>query len=319
MPFFTATFAPAPTRQSPPVQTFESFKAPFVRRTCRDRFGRAVTYYLSNEKGKLPITLLIPGSGGQSIWVVRDGKLYGGLQNLLKQAAEGRVRVLAVEKVGIPFAFQPPRPGTAEGAPEEFLKEHTLDRWAEANEAALRDAWRRKDVDRTHTLVIGHSEGGIVAARVAAEVPKVTHLGLLASGGANQLYDLSQLLPSGAPAVYAQWKEIQKDPASTSKFAWGHPYRRWSSFLSDSTLAETVRSKANVFVAQGTSDRNVVPSGADLLNAELTARGRSVVYERVVGGDHSFSQPGDSSRADGFRAVFQRVLGWFLGPAPSPE
>ncbi|AIE86109.1 alpha/beta hydrolase family protein [Fimbriimonas ginsengisoli] len=303
---------PLPTvlRQQPPPP-FESFKSSFTRHTCRDRYGRRITYYVTSEKERLPLALLIGGSGGQSMWIVRDGKLYGGLQNLLKNTAGGQVRVMAVEKPGVPFAFQPPRPGSAEGCPEEFLREHTLDRWAEANGAALRDAWKRKDVDRGRTLVMGHSEGGIVAARVAAENPRVTHLGLLASGGPNQLYDLSQLLGGGTAAVYAQWKQILGDPVSTTKFAWGHPFRRWSTFLASSTLAETLRSRTSVYLAQGLADRNVVPSGADVLYAELSARNRQVVYERIEGADHSFGQPNDGGKADGFRSVFQKLIGWF--------
>ena len=44
-------------------------------------------------------------------------------------------------------------------------------------------------MDAARTLVIGHSEGGIVAAYVAAKLPKVTHVASLAGGGPTQLFD----------------------------------------------------------------------------------------------------------------------------------
>ena len=46
-----------------------------------------------------------------------------------------------------------------EAASAEFLTEHTLPRWAEANCAALRAAWTLPNVDAKRTLAAGHSEG----------------------------------------------------------------------------------------------------------------------------------------------------------------
>src|SRR5262249_54419891 len=143
-----------------------------------------------------------------------------------------------VEKPGVKFLDGPARPGSAEGASEEFLKEHTLARWAEANAAALRAAWTLPGIDATRTLVMGHSEGGIVAARVAAELPQITHVASLAGGGPTQLFDLAET--RGQPRaddklgdaerrvqeVYEEWAKVQKDAESISKFWMGHPYRR---------------------------------------------------------------------------------------------
>src|SRR5207245_2206122 len=96
-----------------------------------------------------------------------DGKVYGGMQNLLKSAAKGRIRVMVVEKPGVAFGAVPKKPGSAEEGSAEFRREHTLPRWVEAVNAALRATHRQEEVDWTRTLVVGHSEGGIVAAHVA--------------------------------------------------------------------------------------------------------------------------------------------------------
>src|SRR5262249_17911793 len=132
-------------------------------------------------------------SGCASVFSERDGKVSGGLQNLLLAAAEGRLRVLVVEKPGVAFGDRPKDPGSALEASAEFKREHTLLRWVEAANAALRATQRLHDVDWTRTLVVGHSEGGIVAAHLAAANPLATHVAVLSSSGPTQLFDLLAL------------------------------------------------------------------------------------------------------------------------------
>src|SRR5262249_2538881 len=111
---------------------------PYRRYTTTDSLGRTITFYLSiapaeQREARLPVVLWIQGSGCQSLFTKRAGGVGDGLQGILLKEAKGRVRVLAVEKPGVEFQDIPARPGTAVGAREEFLKEHTLPRWAEAN------------------------------------------------------------------------------------------------------------------------------------------------------------------------------------------
>jgi pimeloyl-ACP methyl ester carboxylesterase len=303
---------------------------PFQRYTTTDSLGRTITFYLSRASSdqagnKLPVALIVQGSGCQSLFSKRGEMIFGSQQNLLLNAAKGRVRVLAVEKPGVKFLDMPQRPGGAQGASEEFLKEHTLARWAEANRAALRAVWTLPNIDSTRTLVLGHSEGGIVVARVAAETPEVTHVASLSGGGPTQLFSLAESRgqaregdqPGDAArrvqAFYDEWAEVQKDPESISKFWLGHPHRRWSSFLATSVTAELLRSKARVFLAQGALDKSVPPTGHDVLVAELRAAGRDVAAERMEDGDHGFRKSDEPHGSPaGMQAVLGRVVDWFL-------
>jgi dipeptidyl aminopeptidase/acylaminoacyl peptidase len=204
------------------------------------------------------------------------------------------------------------------------LKEHTLPRWAEANAAALRGAWTLPGIDPDRTLVVGHSEGGIVAARVAAEEPNVTHVASLAGGGPTQLFDFAEMWGQPKPddkpgdadkrvkAVYDEWAKIQADPESVKQFWLGHPYRRWASFLKSSTTEELLRSKAKVYLAHGTLDAAVPVKSFDVAVAELRAKGREVTAERVDGADHGFGTAADKGSPDGLRAQFDKLLDWFL-------
>ncbi len=304
---------------------------PYSRYQTTDAFGREITFYVHSAPAgtpadaKLPVVLWIEGSGCQSLFSKAGERVAAGYQELLQRAAEGKVRVVAVEKPGVKFLDSPPRPGSAQGASEEFLREHALPRWAEANVAALRAAWMLPDIDSSRTLVVGHSEGGIVAARVAAELPQVTHVASLSGDGPTQLFSLAELdarpragdKPGDAEArrdaVYAEWKKIEADPDSITKFWRGHPYRRWSSFLHSSTLSELLRSKARIYVAQGTDDAATSVEAFDVLRAELAAHHRDVTAERIEGADHGFrtaDMPAGSP--EGMRALFRRVIAWFL-------
>ena len=303
---------------------------PFDRYTTRDSLGRTITFYLSvapaeERPTRRPVVLFIPGSGCQSVFQKRGERVSGGYHTVLFQEAKGRARILVVEKPGVKYLDAPPPAAPLEKtASDEFLKEHTLPRWAEANAAALRAAWAFPGVDAARTLVVGHSEGSLVAAHVAAGLPRVTHVASLAGGGPTQLFDFvanaaraqSDDKPGDAgrrvQAVFDAWAKIQQDPESITQFWLGHPYRRWSSFLTHSVLEELLRTKARIYVAAGTRDAVIPVAAHDMLVAELRTRGRDVTAERLEGADHGFLTEEFPRPPAGMQAVLGRVLEWFL-------
>jgi pimeloyl-ACP methyl ester carboxylesterase len=303
---------------------------PYHRYTTKDGLGRTITFYVSavasgGRDAARPVVLLVGGSGCQSLFQKHGDRVFGGMHNLLLQEAGDRVRVLVVEKPGVTYLDSPQRPGSAEGARPEFLAEHTLERWVEANGAALRAAWNLPGIDRSRTLALGHSEGGLVVACLAANMPEVTHVASLAGGGPTQLFSLlereTRARPGDGPgdatkrrqAVFDECVKIEADPASTTRFWFGHPYRRWSTFLKHSVTNELLRTQARIYVAQGTADTSQPPTGHEVLVAELRAHGRDIHEELVEGGDHSFaprnSPPGPPRE---LQAMFGRILRWFL-------
>ncbi len=305
---------------------------PFQRFTTTDKYGRTISAYLSpapkESKPDLPIVLWIGGSGSQSLFHKVGDRVGGGLQNLLHQDAKGRYRVLCVEKPGVKYLDWPKQPGSAAEASDEFKREQTLPRWAEANVAALRAAWLLPGIDRTRTLVVGHSEGALTASRVAGELPEVTHVAPLASAGPTQLHGLVEFAAQrGKTAeeqqkyrdkVYEEWNKLMQDPASTKEMWLGHPNRRWSSFCRHNSVIELLRSKANIYLAQGTKDQASHIAELDVLRAELAAHGRSCVVERIEGADHGYRQVGKEQPPGPpteFSALLDRIVVWFLQDA----
>ena len=316
--------APAPTPYvlSGPEQPVRG--QPYLRAATADRFGRRVEFFLSEPRGRaaLPVVVYVQGSGCGSLFAEVGGRVVPAAGHITAaEVLAGRAHLLAVEKPGVEFLSSPRDCADAAA----FHREHTLERWSEAVAAALRAAWTLERVDRGRTLVVGHSEGGLVACRVARELGEdVTHVASLAGGGPSQLYDLISLARRGeffahvssdpeerVDHVLQSWSVILEDPRAEDRFFLGFAHRRWSSFLASSPIEELRASRARVYLAQGGLDTAVDPTSADALYAQLVAAGADVTYDRLPAADHSFLSP-ERPDEDGWRALFERLALWFL-------
>jgi len=313
-------YEPSKNSESVPGQPYEKF-------STRDRFRRQINFYLSKttvSERLLPLVVYIEGSGCASRFEERNGKISSaGGHIVVADVFKDKARVLIVEKTGVKYLAQPQN-GCKDSA--EFNREHTLERWAEANEAVIRAARKLPHISKDKTLVVGHSEGGLVACRVARNLRQVvTHVSTIAGGG-SQLFDLVSLARNGeffddvSPVpdarvqfVLDKWKDIQTNPPSAEKFCFGFAYRRWSSFLVSSPVEELRETRAKIYVAQGTADKAVDPTSADLLYAQLAAKNRQVIYDRVEGANHSFRIK-DKPKTDGWQELFERIEKWFAQP-----
>lgn len=298
---------------------------PYERYFTHDRFGREITFYVTESKSKepLPLVVFVQGSGcGSNFIRLENGRIVPqNGQTTMYDVAKGGIRLLIVEKPGVKYLDRG-NGGTPPDA-KVFREEHTLERWSEAITAAMKAAKKIPGVDSKRILVMGHSEGGLVACRVAAMNPSVTHVATLAGGGVTQLYDLMVLARKGvfagqvsddpekrAKFLSDEWKKVLADPNAADKDFLGHPYRRWSSFLATSPSEELSNFKGRIYIGQGLEDVNVDASSADALYAQLLARGKDVTYDRVPGVNHSFSTPDDRT-GKGWTDEMRRVLAWF--------
>ena len=294
---------------------------PFRRYVAKGRDGQRLTFYLSTAptpSHPVPLIVWVQGTGCSSQFVSVGGRMSRGLQGVLYAVAHGRARVLAVEKPGVEFLDDPPDEGDASACRPEFRAEFTLDRWATTIADAIQAAQKLPGIDTSKTLVIGISEGGIVAMRVSNVSPVVTHAASLSGGGPVYLFHMAEFMRSkGLDAekeVYACWSDILKDPDSATKLCWGQTYRQWSSFMKTSVIAEALKSHALLYFAHGTADTQQTIAGFDVLRAELAAKQREAVFELIEGADHALDLP-NQKVPEGLEAVFGRVEDWFLGDA----
>ena len=294
---------------------------PFRRYVAQGRDGQRITFYLSTQpepSHPVPLIVFVQGTGCSSQFVSVGGRMSRGLQGVLYSVARGRARILAVEKPGVEYLDDYPDDSDASACRPEYRAEFTLDRWAATIADAIQAAQKLPGIDTSKTLVIGISEGGIVAMRVSNMSPVVTHAASLSGGGPVYLFHMAEFMRSKGldpeKEIYACWSDIVKDPDSDTKFCWGQTYRLWSSFMKTSVIAEALKSHAHLYFAHGTADTQQTIAGFDVLRAELTAKQREAVFERIDGADHALDLP-NQKVPEGLEAVFGRVENWFLGDA----
>jgi pimeloyl-ACP methyl ester carboxylesterase len=302
------------------VFAFDTFA--ITRLSLQDAGGPPVRYYLSRPARKAPLVLYIQGSGCIPPFVgLGTPNRYSTIYSWLPLAQQGRYAVMAVDKPYQSDTPQQGQPGSALGCAGSFNEHFSYGAWLATLKQALRHALGRPEVDARRVLVIGLSEGAPMAAGLARAFPEVTDVVLVGANGPTQLYDFAANIYRSADSDEAKLVRLQEldatysaiaaDPESTSKFAWGHPYLRWSSFFAQSTAENLAHSKARVYLASGMQDNSVPILSTEAMYAQLRSRGRDVTIRRVPLAGHGLAPEGkptaDAQKEyDAFMAWFER-------------
>jgi esterase/lipase len=282
--------------------------------------GDSITYYLSEFVRQKPQSLIIfiQGSGSHSLFKEVGNSIipqYGHIT--IPYLTQDNSRVLIVEKPGIDY-LETPR-GVRN---KDFDEKFSLETWSNRIVLVVGQVIETENIDRRSILVIGHSEGGIVASRVARTL-KASHLSLLAGEGPTQLFSLYTLTKSGEffkdkaetinerlEYLRNQIALINKEPKSTKKFFLGFTYLRWSSFLSSSVMEELSEYTGKVKILQGEDDINVAPQSAIVLYTSLLSKNKEVEFDLIEGADHSFYSK-SNSELKGWQQVLTDTISWF--------
>lgn len=159
-----------------------------------------------------------------------------------------------------------------------------------------------------NVVLVGVSEGGWVAAKVASILPSVSHLAIIGYGGWSMRNSLKILASKGAIQfdVDTGWKAISTDPASLEKQWFGNPYRWWSDVMDIDPLADYIKLSIPIFMGFGEKDESVPVESALFLESKFKEAGKSNFMLKVYpGADHRLSGSGISYRD----AFFSEVSG----------
>jgi dipeptidyl aminopeptidase/acylaminoacyl peptidase len=299
--------------------------------------GSTLSAYLVSPRGqsepkRKPLFVFLQGSGAQSLFMRTPQGLGYGLGGAIAEQVSAQFHPILIEKRGIDFGFSVDTPGSGEGAPREYTRHATLaDRVADVRrvlDAMLRQRW----VDPTQVVLAGHSEGADVAAAVAAEDPRVTHVAYLGAGGACQFFDLltlarRQMKAQGASSkeIHAAVEALQRDmrdvlahPQADDKLFQGHAYRRWSTFGMKPPVENLLKTRARLFLAHGSEDQAVPVEAFDYLVVELLRhRKPDVTIRRVPGGDHGFATPEQPDHLAALLGMIDEVCAWAQANPPT--
>lgn len=295
----------------------------FVKYRLESGKGPPVEYYISKPARPTPLALYIQGSGCAPAFIeMQPGNHSSTIFSLTTTAHRGEFAVMVVDK---PYAAPrfPKSGGLATDCSRQFNEYFSLENWVRHLDTAFRHALRRPWVVPGRTLVIGNSEGATAAAALAAADDKVTDVALVGGSGPGQFYDFlarsyeshdsDEARLADIATLEGQLREIGSDPDSGTRFAWGHSFKRWSSFFRASSLENLRRSRARVYLVSGMADESVPILSSEVLYSELAVAGRDVQFRRVPTADHNLVPAGsDFGRSmPQIEAEYVRITDWF--------
>lgn len=284
----------------------------------------SIEYFVSTKNASRPLVLYIQGSGCNPVFfrMGAGGQYASTVFSLTTIARETQLPVMVVSKPYAPETF-PTTPDSAEACPASFNKTFDLASWVAHIRKALDHAQSEGVYSSSKVLVIGFSEGATVAAALAALDARITHVALVGASGTTQLFDFvvqrylrhehdsARLADVGDLLI--EVRKIYADPLSGDKFAWGHAYRRWSTFFASNSLNNVMRSSAKIYVVSGMADKSVPVISTEALIAGLQAAGRDVVVRRLPDANHSLmaAQADQKAAMDAAEDEYRRILHWF--------
>jgi pimeloyl-ACP methyl ester carboxylesterase len=267
---------------------------------------------------QLPAVILVAGSGPQD----RDESLFGipVFGQLADRLADAGFLVLRYDKRGV---------GQSGGR----IESATLTDYADDLRAGVRFVSERKDVNRRHIAVIGHSEGGAVALLTAARERRITALVLVAAIGVTGAelnmaqvthgLERSKLTQEQREATIALQKRIQT--AVLTGKGWEEVpemYRRqaeapwFKSFLSFEPARLMADVRPPILIVHPLLDKQVDPANADVLEKLATARRRGGPVEVVkVPGINHLLVPAVTGEVDEYASLKDKTVSQTMSTA----
>ena len=157
-----------------------------------------------------------------------------------------------------------------------------------------------------NVVLVGISEGGAVAARVARARNDITHLIVIGDGGWSMRDNLGVLM--GQEAVSREWPKIASEPNNTEKSWLGNPFRYWFDVMDYSPMDDYLALEIPVIIAIGERDRSVPSASAlDVQKNALAAGKNNIGVVVYPGADHFLKADELSYRAEFFKQAGQGI------------
>jgi pimeloyl-ACP methyl ester carboxylesterase len=118
-------------------------------------------------------------------------------------------------------------------------------------------------------VIFGVSEGGNIAAEVAARIPSITHLMLLGSGGMKGIDEFRLWGKRNGVDFDHFYREVNKYPDSIERKGIGQTYKYWASVLPVDPMESLAALKIPVLAAIGENDEMTPPESVDYLRREF--------------------------------------------------
>lgn len=176
-------------------------------------------------------------------------------------------------------------------------------------------------------VVIGHSEGSDVVAKLGTVNKKITHIGFWSGSGNTQYNDFALFIRQETAekkidentslkkldSLFAQIEDIERNPSAIDKFWLDNTYKRWHEF-SEPAVKNLLKINIPIFVAIGTKDQAVPVESSLIIKTEFIRHHKDNLTFRIYPNlDHGFETVPDNENEepkDMWMAIFTEFMEW---------
>lgn len=281
---------------------------------------------------KKPLLLFLGGSGLEPTFKFNNTDkqvYYTGFYRFTKY--QEKYHIVFINKAGIPL-YDTVQNSNEQYKATQFAEENnTMDWRSESASKAIDYLVKALQVDTNNIIVVGHSQGGQVAPKVAVLNKKVKKVVMMSSNSLDHIYDRillarQQALNNQMSYDEAQYvvdsllkvqKEIYKSPNSTKQTFWEEPYNKWYSYSKETPLENMI--KLNIPILLIASGRDV--EGSYIANTDYAAlefirkEKQNLTYKVYPNYDHIYSETARKYGEEiglGFKAnnVIDDIFNW---------
>lgn len=284
--------------------------------------------YSSEKIEKLnSILLFLQGSGAEPFLSVKiEGKtkyikshIPFDLDKIPKNFA-----FVVISKKGIPFSIK----DTEFKTPKSFYENESLEYRAKQADEVIKYIKKNLIHKPLKVIAIGHSEGSDVVAKLGTINKELTHIGFWAGDGNTQYYDFALFTRKEVQkgnltelqgkmkidSLLNQFREIQKNENSITKFWEGHSFRRWSKF-SEPSIENLLKIKIPIFATACGKDESVPIESSYLIPIEfIRHKKENLTFKVYPNYDHSFMIRSENQKTEyHWMDIFEEFMNWTNG------
>lgn len=263
--------------------------------------------YQKDIDKKKPLLLFLGGSGLEPTFKYnRSDKqvYYTGFYRFSQY--KDQYHIVFINKAGIPL-YDSVNNNQETYKVSSFAEENNTADWrAQSASKAIDYLLKVLPVDTSQVIVVGHSQGGQVAPKVAAMNRKVKKVVIMSANALDHIYDRillarQQALNNQMSYEEAQYvvdsllniqKAIYRSPAATNETFWGDPYNKWYSYSNETPLENMLKLNIPILLIAGGRDvEGSYIANTDYAALEFIRKGKTnLTYKVYPNYDHIYSE-----------------------------
>ncbi|ATA76064.1 carboxymethylenebutenolidase [Capnocytophaga sp. H2931] len=208
-----------------------------------------------------------------------------------------------------------------------FYENESLDYRVWQGENVINELTKKWIKNPDKIVIIGHSEGSDVVAKLGHKNKKVTHIGYWAGGANTQYYDFALFIQREVQKgkltqnqandslnnLFTTIRNIEKNPNNTKKQWLENSYRRWAQFA-EPPIHNLLEINKPLFVAVAGKDESVPIESSLLIPIEFIRHSKdNLTFKIYPDYNHSFARPPQNENEEWsreFMTVFDDFMKW---------